>query len=131
MKKILAVCSLFFITTVLSACANIQSAHGTKIERSQVDFIQKGVTTRTEVEEKLGKPTTVTIAGNGGRVAMYSYYEMNVGNVSFGLAKMRTIQGSLQVIYSKDNVVMDYKHNQRNSTTLVDSFGGRREVKEE
>jgi len=94
------------------------STHGTRIDRTQVDLIKKGVTTRAEVESMFGPPANMMIMGDGKRQAMWQYVETDaqadgksfipIYGVFAGGAKATSKTQSLQVIYTKDEIVDDF-----------------------
>ena len=53
-RLVVAPLSLFILTSLLSGCATAE--HGRRITPDQIAWIQKGITTRAEVVQKLGGP---------------------------------------------------------------------------
>jgi outer membrane protein assembly factor BamE (lipoprotein component of BamABCDE complex) len=53
-RLVVAPLSFFILTSLLFGCATAE--HGRRITPDQITWIQKGVTTRTEVVQKLGGP---------------------------------------------------------------------------
>jgi outer membrane protein assembly factor BamE (lipoprotein component of BamABCDE complex) len=111
-------------------CAS--SSHGTKIDDNKVSQIQKGVTTRAEVEQLLGRPAQTSLTGNGGRMMLYQYSEskQQVKATSFipiagafmgGTTGTMRMQ-QLQIVLNKDNVVEDLEMN--DGTNNMDSSHG-------
>jgi outer membrane protein assembly factor BamE (lipoprotein component of BamABCDE complex) len=104
---------------LVAGCAS--SSYGTKLDKNKVAQIQKGVTTRAEVEQMLGQPENVSLMGDGRRMMMYSYTESNahVKGTSFipiAGAFMGGSEGTmhhqqLQVVLNKNDVVEDYVMN--------------------
>jgi hypothetical protein len=94
------------------------STTGTRIDHVRLDNIQKGVTTRAEVEAMFGPPASLSIAPDGKRTAFWQYTEAEgrVKGTSFipfagafmggTTAEART--QSLQVIYTREEVVDDF-----------------------
>ncbi len=135
-------------TVVLVAVAMIaitsigcySASTGTKIEKTKLTQITKGVTTRAQVEEMFGPPMHVAMRSNGGRMMMYSGTETSgsinlvgaiplVGLVAPGQSKDRTRTQSLQIMLNKDDVVEDYEFNDntRNTTMTSSAFGAHAE----
>jgi outer membrane protein assembly factor BamE (lipoprotein component of BamABCDE complex) len=63
----------------LAGCAST----GTKVETSQIQQFQKGVTTYPEVVAALGDPTTVTTDSDGKKSAVYTYAQSKIRPESF------------------------------------------------
>jgi hypothetical protein len=77
-------------------------------------MIQKGITTRNEVEAKLGVPNMVSLMGDGRKIIIYNYSEYRtktgtfipfVGYVVFGANTQGDI---LQIMLDQRDVVVDY-----------------------
>ena len=87
---------------------------GSKLDSAAVNKIQKGVTTRAQVEAAVGMPTNTSILPDGRRMAMYFYSESKSDAMTFvpyagifaGSSNRR--DQNLQVIY-KENIVDDYE----------------------
>jgi hypothetical protein len=105
---------LFAITMVFlvfqARCASV----GTNANTSQIETIQKGVTTRADVEVKLGQPNMVSLMGDGRKIILYNYSEYRteagtfipfVGLVVFGA---NTQNQTLQIMLDQRDVVVDY-----------------------
>jgi outer membrane protein assembly factor BamE (lipoprotein component of BamABCDE complex) len=98
----------------LAACLAGCMSYGNKMEKATIDQIQKGVTTRAEVDAKLGPPKAVNIMPTGDRQAHYMYAETDTDAASFipyvnlfhHGAKQR--EQNLVVIYDQHNIVKDY-----------------------
>lgn len=92
---------------------------GNKMEQSRVDQIQKGVTTRAEVEANLGAPDSVAIMPDGGRALMYNYYESKaqarnfIPYVSLFGSGADTRRQTLQVVVGPNNIVQDFEMTDR------------------
>lgn len=117
---------------LVGGCAS--SSHGTKIDNDKVSRIEKGATTRAEVEQMFGPPTHTSLMGDGRRMMTYQYMESKqqvkgqsfipVAGAFMGGTKgtMRTQQ--LQVVLGKDNVVEDYELNDgTNNMESTHGFG--------
>lgn len=102
---------LIGVLLIISACAT----YGTKMNRTQVDQIQKGVTTRAQVETMLGPPSHVTMMPDGQRMLMYMYNDTQMKATSFIPYAGAFMGGStgqsqqLQIMLGKDNIVQDYE----------------------
>jgi outer membrane protein assembly factor BamE (lipoprotein component of BamABCDE complex) len=131
MRGISVLASAFLAVAIFGGgCAS--TSHGTKIDTQNVSKIEKGVTTRAEVEQMFGSPMNVSLMGDGRRSMTYHYMESDtkVKGTSFipiagafmggSKGKMRTQQ--LQVILTKDEVVEDYVMN--DGTSNVDHSTG-------
>src|SRR6266446_5696640 len=103
----LLTCSLATLV-FLTACLHVEN--GRPIDSNKVSQIQKGVTTRAEVESLLGQPTTVAMAGDGKRVLVYTYFKSHTTVAPFvgAVGGERTSQ-RLQVIVNTNNVVQDFE----------------------
>ena len=108
------------------------TSHGNPIDSNKVAGIQKGVTTRSQVEAMLGQPTNVSMLGDGRRMMTYSHTDVDthakgtsfipvVGMFAGGATGEQHTQ-TLQVMLDKNDVVQDYEYN--NNTKNVDSTGG-------
>ena len=81
---------------------------------ADIQSIQKGKTTRAEVEDKLGRPQMVTLTGDGKRIIGYHYCETQMRPETFipfaGLfaGGMDMRQQILQIILNQDDIVQDY-----------------------
>lgn len=100
----------------LSGCASTMS-YGVKFDQNKVSQIQKGVTTRAEVEALFGQPAYVSLLSDGRRMMTYSFTEMSaaptpetfipVVNVFASGAKNKVRTQTLQIVLSKTDVVED------------------------
>jgi hypothetical protein len=103
---------LFFwmMSCFLGGCANM----GNKLDTNIVNTIQKGVTTRVEVEAKLGPPTHVSLLSDGRRQAWYTYSTRHGDALSYVPYANYFVGGvvsqnqNLQIVY-RDNIVQDYE----------------------
>ena len=105
--------TLFILPFVclVAGCAT----YGNKLEPDAVRQIQRGVTTRAEVEAKLGVPSNVNLLPDGRRQAMYIHadahndwlaYTPYINYVAGGQVSRKQI---LQIIY-KNDIVDDYEY---------------------
>ena len=79
MYKHTTIIIIALVSVFLASCAS--SIHGTKVDSAQVNQIQKGKTTETEVIRMFGKPDEVTTTGNQ-RNLLYTYMKTS-GSVGF------------------------------------------------
>ncbi len=113
MRKVFAIC----LVILGIGCAS--SSHGTKIEESRVSEIQKGVTTRAQIQQMFGQPMNVSLMGDGRRMMVYSYTQSDthVKGTSFipfagaymGGSEGTTEHQQLQIVLNKADVVEDYE----------------------
>jgi outer membrane protein assembly factor BamE (lipoprotein component of BamABCDE complex) len=109
--------ALLFVAAILSGCATQHFSFGTEVDQSAIGFITKGVTTRGDVEARLGKPDSVTPMGDGKQLANYTYSDTQAPGVFFDPAKVKTTQSFFQVVYSTNGIVLDYVLNGSSSNS--------------
>jgi|GEM_PF-3049704 len=112
-----------FVAFLLGGCGG---SGGIKMDQQSINEIQKGVTTRAQVEAKIGAPTGgVGLMPDGRRTARYMYYSAHNDGMSYvpyanffagGVVSRRQ---NLQIIY-RNNIVEDYEF----SDTSGHSAGG-------
>jgi len=118
MNTLLRAVSVTFVIA-LSGCASM----GTKIDRGTVQAIERGKTTRTQLETSVGVPLTTNIMPDGKRMAFYLYSESKMDPsiaipfVGPFFSQTKTRQQNLQVIYTKDGVVDDYEFTDQTNLT--------------
>lgn len=116
---------LFFST----GCAT-QHQSGPKMERATLDRqIEKGKTTQSEVEAKLGQPTSFTMMGDGRLMTFYIFSASHmqtkvesyipIVNIFRGGTTGTNQQKMLQILYDKNSVVENYMFN--DSTNKVEA----------
>ncbi len=119
---------------MLAGCAATQTGQE-PMTRSQVDSIQKGATTRAQLDAMLGPPISVSIVDGGDRLALYRAHQTTtppVNGVSFIPLFGPFIAASqddptsvrrqtLQVRYNASGVVLDYEF--LDTTTVYHSDG--------
>lgn len=113
-------------------------SHGTKVEASKVDKIEKGVTTRAEVEQMLGPADSVFVHpdASGKRTMQYFGQQSQVKAQSFipgynmFASGAKTQRQNLQILIGSDGKVLDYEYTSREGeiTTGVVSGSTEREV---
>jgi len=98
---------------------------GNKLDSDAVHRIQKGVTTRAQVEAMLGPPGMMSLLPDGRRQGMYIFSQTK-GDALFYTPYVNYFAGgtinrkqTLQVVY-KDDVVQDYEF----SDTTEHTSGG-------
>lgn len=74
MRRLLFACLL-----LIGGCATT----GTQVDQSQVKAFTPGITTRAEVEARLGPPTMTQTMPDGGMILTYSYAHAQVRAASF------------------------------------------------
>jgi len=81
------------------------------VERSKVSKIQKGVTTRAEVEALMGPPSSVTVLPGGlGRILMYDSWELKSVPLPWPIpSKATTRNQMLEINLNKNDIVEDYE----------------------
>jgi len=109
--------ALLCAAAILSGCATQHFSFGTEVDQSAIGFITKGVTSREDVEARLGKPNSVTPMGDGRQLADYTYSDTQAPGVFFDPAKVKTTRSFFQVIYSAKGIVLDYVLNDSSSNS--------------
>jgi outer membrane protein assembly factor BamE (lipoprotein component of BamABCDE complex) len=103
---------LTFALICFAGCATV----GTKLDASAVNQIKKGVSTRQEVEARLGPPNSVMLSPDGKRNAFYMFTERSfdaatyIPMVTYFAGGSKTRTQNLQIVY-KDDIVLDYEFN--------------------
>ena len=88
---------------------------GKKIEQSKVDKLQKGVTTRAQLEQEMGPPDEVFPQENGKRMLVYRYLSAKAKGTSFipivGMfaGGSDTRRQTFTVIVDKGGIVEDFE----------------------
>jgi hypothetical protein len=129
-SKFLRLIVLVLPTSLAIGCMTY--TQGTRIDESQVSKIEKGVTTRAEIEAMLGPAENVVIMGDGRRMMEYRFMERSATaspamfvpyvNLFAGGTTRRDTHQALQIILGKNGVVEDYEVSDSGSTTS--STGG-------
>lgn len=114
----LAFASLSMVAVLGSTSGCASNSSGTKMDQAQIGQIQKGVTTRAQIEKMFGPPDTMSLMGDGRRMMLYSYTstDTHVKGTSFipyaGIfmsgSEGKTEHQQLQVILTSNDVVQDY-----------------------
>jgi outer membrane protein assembly factor BamE (lipoprotein component of BamABCDE complex) len=115
-KSAPALMILIAAVMIYGACGIVKTqsvSRGYDIQQSEVNNIQKGITTEKDVVKMFGPPTKVRDDADGGKEYFYDYArsggpQWNLG-VSVGGG---TVQKSLLVWLDKNGVVTDYAYKQ-------------------
>jgi hypothetical protein len=109
-----------------SGCVGMDMTSGTPMTSADASSLVKGKTTRTEVEQRLGPPASITMTSDGRTMATYSYYKIQaavdpktyipVVGLFVGGATGTGQTQTLIVTYGKSNRVEDYTYSQGGST---------------
>src|SRR5579864_769468 len=125
------VCIIGFL---LLGCASASYHSGPVLDGASVSRIQKGSTTMAEVESMLGKPSSISLMGDGRRLAMYWSLQIDstgrpspasfipyVGLFASAHGTATERQQNLQIVYNASGVVEDYEFtdNTTNSSTTI------------
>lgn len=100
---------LFFLTLQIG-CTSV----GMMTDTSHVQTIQKGATTRADVEAKLGLPNMVSVMGDGSKIFIYNYREYRTQSGTlipfFGFVDFafNTKDQTLQIMLDRKDIVVDY-----------------------
>ena len=126
-------------TLSLFVAGCLTTSVGTKMSTDNVSKLQKGVTTRAEVETLFGSPVTTSMMGDGRKMMVYNYYGHTIkptglgktfasvlipgGNLFMGGgARANQEQQTLQIMLTKDGVVEDYEF--ANDASVTETSGG-------
>lgn len=130
MKRTLFVLVVGVVALLLVGCASTSS--GTKMSSVDIGKIEKGKTTRAEVERLFGPPMQTVMTGNDQRMMVYTYHSTTaqakpetaipIVGIFIGGARGRSEIQTLYVRLDKNNVVEDYEFN--NSARALDSTFG-------
>lgn len=113
MKYLPAILLVLFV-----GCASV----GNKIDMANVSKIQKGVTTRAEMEQMFGKPMNVSLMPDGTVMAMWFYSKAsnNVQNfipiVNLVQTKVDSQTQTLQAFFDDKGVLKNFATNDSNSS---------------
>lgn len=105
--------SLIALSVLLIGCATI----GTEMDMEKMESIQRGVTTRTELEESFGAPSSVGFMEDK-RYAVWTYSEAKstvrnfIPIVGAFTQKTNTRVQELKVIFDENDIVVDYIFNE-------------------
>ena len=129
----------FAMAMLVCGCASSTVQSGRQIDPAKVSQIQKGITTKTQIEAMFGPSTGTTLMGSGRHLVTYISYtdtsEAHVSAANFipiaggfvpvhGTGTARVQQ--LQIIYTSKDVVEDYSFsdNTTETTTAAGAFTG-------
>ncbi len=129
------VTTLILVLSVGCVAGCYSTSSGTKIDDSKVSQIKKGVTTRAEVEVLLGKPSSVSMMGDGRRMMFYTYVEASghatagsyipFANLVTSGTQSQVHTQRLQIILTKDDIVEDYEWSTGGQETASGMFHGK------
>lgn len=124
---------------LLTGCATVDQSSGPSIDPAKVAMIQKGKTTRAEIEQWFGKPDNVAIMPDGRRAITYTHTSMKVAAqvnplnmvlpVFSDTTKASQRMQTLQIYLSKEEIVDDFEFNDNTSHSEMDQWGNRRTTK--
>lgn len=127
MKKHLA--GLMALALMASGCVSME--HGKPLAKDSLSRIQKGRTTKQEVEAMYGKPQSTSLNMDGSETLAYSYGSVT-GKASpmafipivglFAKSKGESQTQSLQILI-KDNVVSNYSYSETGAETESSLMG--------
>ena len=110
----LAVIALFYAGCVGSA----ESTSGTSIERDQVHTIEKGTTTRSEIESTFGNPHSLSKYGSGGTMMVYHHADSKVEYSRWDGKSQNTVYTkALQITLDSNDVVSDVSYQEKQMVT--------------
>lgn len=104
------------IACLAASSGCMSSTSGKPIDTAAVSRIEKGKTTRAEVEALLGRPEMTMMLGDGKRCLSYAYTstDMGVNPATALLGPFARVNGTtrtqtLQIFVSKEGIVEDYE----------------------
>ena len=106
-RVMLRTMGLIFCLSVVSACAWSRGTLGDDLRRDVVASLQKGVTTRSEVVNKLGAPDRV-ITAHGRDIFQYYHYDMKSSSLLLlivNFARFTIKSDDLYVFLDKNGLV--------------------------
>jgi outer membrane protein assembly factor BamE (lipoprotein component of BamABCDE complex) len=132
LRNIIGACALAIL---LAGCASSHTQSGVKLDRANVEKIQKGKTTMTEVESLFGTPFSTSLMGDGRKMALYMFIQSDAqaqvdpavlipivgGFVANTKATGTYRQQTLQIIYASDGVVQDYVFNDNTTNSMTNA----------
>ena len=95
LKQFVTTFTVIMTAMALTGCMSSQSEYGQAMD-SKVERIQKGVTTRGEVEAWFGQPLQVAMLGGGKRMLYYCYSNSNVDQN--GVSKASSAMSSVPLL---------------------------------
>lgn len=117
-SKLLASLLGLALLALFAGCASV----GNKIDMTQVQHLQKGVTTRADMERTFGKPMSVSLMADGRVMAMWFYSKATSGARNFvpvvNMVSMKVDSNTqtLQAFFTADGVLENFATNDANST---------------
>lgn len=122
MKRTLVIVAAALAIAVSAGCA---TSSGTKIESSDLSYIQKGRTSRTDLVQKYGQPTEVVVDSSGKETLVWFHTVSRTDAKTFiPVAGMFIGGGSsettvLKVMLDKRGIVNDYEYSGGRSTSKL------------
>jgi outer membrane protein assembly factor BamE (lipoprotein component of BamABCDE complex) len=110
MKKITLLLTICCIA-VLTGCT---FSSGTQVKQSDVSKIQKGVTTKQDLNNLFGAPDSSSFDSDGKEIEIWSYWKQNNSGTDYipiyGAInqKSKMTSSELKVTLNKDKIVEDY-----------------------
>jgi SmpA / OmlA family len=111
---------------------NSTSSGSSALSSDKVNQIQKGVTTKAQVEAMFGPPANVTMVSGGKRIMSYYFSQSNthtdaqsfipVAGLFLNKTEGQTNTRTLQVNLDANDVVEDYQYN--DNTNNIEATGG-------
>jgi outer membrane protein assembly factor BamE (lipoprotein component of BamABCDE complex) len=105
------------VVIVALFCGCASTSTGPSMDKNDISQIQKGVSTRAQVEQLLGPPTSTSLMGDGRRTMLYFSNQSKIDQSTYYVPFMPFFKGQgstsrtqqLQIILSKADVVEDYE----------------------
>ena len=105
----------------LSACTYHVQQSQPLLDADKISTIQKGKTSRADVEAMLGPAANTGMGANGERYAMYYSYQIaSTGHSGFFMSARGTASTrsqNLQILYSSSGIVKDFEFTDRTDNT--------------
>lgn len=113
-----------FAALALSGCAT-----GTNVVQSQLAGVEKGKTTRAEIEARLGRPTFVVATTDGMTMLSYVYVDPRIRRKSFAAAALGSQAGvdattrAAAFYFDDKGTLTDYQGRERRYGTGLEVVG--------
>lgn len=131
-NSLLQIALISLILCFASGCAiPVSRSSGNPIDPDKVAQIEKGKTTRAEIEAMFGKPISTAMLMDGRRALSYNYSNTKMTAFSTPIPFTGRAQGTiqtqiLQIYISKDGVVEDFEFNDNTQKVSGDGMGNTR-----
>jgi len=112
MKKIYRALVIIFIAAIWGCATIVTRSEGTKVEKSMVESIKPGVTTKKAVIEIFGYPSRSNLKGDGSEELIYTHVEKRVPSYFSGFIvneKNAPATSTTLEIIVKDDIVLGYR----------------------